>query len=1492
MTALTGVDRRTDRSHAPAPGSHRRDWLGVALPAFLAYVPLLLTARGDVAADTKTYLYLDPGALLRDAPFVWDSQIGLGTVTHQNIGYLWPMGPFYWVLDTIGLPDWVAQRLWLGTVLFAAGMGVRYLLHTLDWGGLASRVGAPGRRGGLLVATLAYMLSPYLLDYSARISVILLPWAALPWLLGLTIKALRHGGWLYPALFALVIQTVGGINATALVLIGLAPLLWIIHAVWIERQVSVRRAAATVLRIGALTLLTSLWWIAGLWAEGRYGLPVVRYTETYKTVATVSMAPEVLRGLGYWFFYGTDKLGPWIEPSVTFTQNPLVLVSSYALPITALVAAALVRWRYRLFFLSMIVVGTLVAVASHPWEEPSLPGAVFKALTRTDAGLAMRSTPRAVPLVVLGLAIFLGTGVSALGRRLPRYSIVISGLTALLVVANLPTLWTGQMVASNLQRPEQVPQYWLDAAAYLDAQGHDTRALEVPGSDFATYRWGNTVDPITPGLSERPYVARELFAWGSPPSANLLNAFDRRLHENDIDPEAIAPLARLMAAGDLVFRADLQYERFRTARPRMMWDLLNETPGLGSPVTFGPPTPNVAGPEQPLVDEIELDATDAVADPPPVSVFPVDNPLPIFRTHSAERPRLVAGDGEGLVDAAGIGFLDPNQASFYAASYATDPDGFRVIYDQNADLVLTDTNRRRARRWGTLRENNGYTEMAGESPLRYDPGDQRLELFPGAGDDAYTVSEQRGDATLRATGYGNPITLTANDRAALAMDGDPLTAWRVAAVDDPIGERLIVDLDEPTTAGELRFLQPQTLLRNRWITEVRLHFSDGSHEDVALDETSREEPGQVVPFPERTFDELEIEVRRTDIGWRPRYDGVSGVGFAEVGIPGVAPIEELIRPPTDLLESAGASSIAHRLGLLFTRLRSNPAEPVRTDEEVALRRVFDLPNARRFSFSAQARLSAYTSDEAVDRLLGIPDASQGGVTASSQTRLSGSLERRARSAIDGDASTHWSSVFTEQLGRHIDVELPQPITFDHLDLQLVNDGRHSVPTAFFLVVDGDMDHPLRFELPDLPDQSTADATASVRVELPQPVTGSSFGFYVDGVREVETIDWYSNGPITMPIAIAELGIPGVQAPPQPEVFDSGCRADLLTVDGSPVPLRVFGTTHDALQRRKLAVEPCGSAEGGVVELGPGEHIVRTGIGRDLGIDVDRLLFSSDAGGAPGPVDLEDGQQPDAPVIESVSSRRVSYDADVETDGSPFWISVGQSWNDGWQATADGRDLGEPQVIDGYGSGWLVEPENAGTVHVAVTWAPQTLVWVCLVLSGFGVLLCLAFILWAWRRSRRRTEETPIVPVDDPELVRPLLGRGADRGNGVVPARRAALLSVLLGLFVFLNVPFAGLFPLLGPGVGLVTFLVFRWPRGRGWLGLAGAGCLAVAAGYIVVSQLRHDHIPDFTWPLQFTRTHTLGLLAVFLALGEGVRGLASEPPDTPRHPEGSRILRD
>ena len=119
-------------------------------------------------ADTKLYLYLDPGRLIGDAPWTFDARQFAGWVPHQVIAYLWPQGPWYWLGETVGLPDWITHRLWIGTLFLAAGTGVLWLARRL---GLSL--------GAALAAALVYQLAPYLLPYVSRTSAMLLPWAGL-----------------------------------------------------------------------------------------------------------------------------------------------------------------------------------------------------------------------------------------------------------------------------------------------------------------------------------------------------------------------------------------------------------------------------------------------------------------------------------------------------------------------------------------------------------------------------------------------------------------------------------------------------------------------------------------------------------------------------------------------------------------------------------------------------------------------------------------------------------------------------------------------------------------------------------------------------------------------------------------------------------------------------------------------------------------------------------------------------------------------------------------------------------------------------------------------------------------------------------------------------------------------------------------------------------------------------------------------------------------
>ena len=128
----------TDRS------SSRRPSLGLLVLAAVTYLPALTAKPGRMPTDTKLYLYLDPGRLVADAPFTWDTRQFAGWVPHQTIAYLWPSGPWFWVFDRLGVPDWVAHRLWIGTLLFLAGLGVRFAARTL--GLTRSAAGALPRR--------------------------------------------------------------------------------------------------------------------------------------------------------------------------------------------------------------------------------------------------------------------------------------------------------------------------------------------------------------------------------------------------------------------------------------------------------------------------------------------------------------------------------------------------------------------------------------------------------------------------------------------------------------------------------------------------------------------------------------------------------------------------------------------------------------------------------------------------------------------------------------------------------------------------------------------------------------------------------------------------------------------------------------------------------------------------------------------------------------------------------------------------------------------------------------------------------------------------------------------------------------------------------------------------------------------------------------------------------------------------------------------------
>jgi arabinofuranan 3-O-arabinosyltransferase len=460
------------------------------------------------------------------------------------------------------------------------------------------------------------------------------------------------------------------------------------------------------------------------------------------------------------------------------------------------------------------------------------------------------------------------------------------------------------------------------------------------------------------------------------------------------------------------------------------------------------------------------------------------------------------------------------------------------------------------------------------------------------------------------------------------------------------------------------------------------------------------------------------------------------------------------------------------------------------------------------------------------------------------------------------------------------------VTVDDLSLTLVADHRHSVPVRVRLEADegAGMVPVAAWDLPPIVDGDDPGATVTLPLELSRSVTSTRWTLVVEDVRQEPTRDWYSSGLTLLPVAIAEVGIPGISVSPPPPDFESGCRDDLLAIDDQPVPVRVSGTTDDALDRRPLDVVACDPGE--TIEIDAGEHTVRTGVGRDLGIDIDRLAFGSEAGGGSFDPDLLPRTVPTGPPLEITHDGKVSWDATVDVARSPFWLVMGQSLNAGFQAQVADADLGAPVLVQGYANGWHVDPAAMGAAPgpqpVSVTWAPQRILWIAIAVSAFAVLITLVIAV----RRRPATIDLHVAEPRPPSLTWPPLPIGArlSRRSGFVFGTGGLAAAVLL-------LPTQGHLAAI-PVVAGVAYMTARHPRGRS-LALAGAAvALGLSAAFVGIQQIRHRFPPDFSWPAQFEIANGLGMVALLLLAVQAARDAVAAHTDGETAPQADAPARD
>lgn len=1299
--------------------------LGLAL---LAYGIALVQRPGDVVADTKVDLYVAPARFLSHVLSVWSPTADLGHVFGaQYSGYAWPMAPWFALGDWLGLPVWLVHRLWLGTILALAAWGVVRLLDAL----------ATRRRGALHVAAgVLYIVNPYVTVYADRTSISLLAYAALPWLLLAVHEALREPrGWRWPAVFALVLtSTGGGVNVAVTAWLLLGPVLLAVYERFWGEGVPVRAVRRVAVRMVAVNAIAQLWWVIPVYVQATAAPSFLPFTEQPGTIWSTTSLPESLRLMGFWTSYVGVGFGGLLRPFQGSSPALLLLlpVVLAGLLIPAIALSSFVRtrtWRYAPFFLVLLLVGLIVMVAGWPDGTP-LRRLATGAYYRVDSIQFARTTYKAGALAALGLAALGGAAFAAGWQRWgARGARTLLGAAAigLVALASWP-LVTGR--ALERQLAFSVPSSWHEVAADLDRRPDDSRALVVPGSLFAYYRWGGTIDPILPALTDHPVATRWIVPYSDLRSTDLYWRVDGLVTQQRLKPGQLKPLLDLMGVGDVVIAADGDRSRSGEAPAA---DVARElaAAGLGGGKAYGPTV---------------------VARPAAGSAA---GPLLVPQLRRVERPTgglvrllprgpmtVVDGGGGGVTALAAFGALNPSRPLAYAPDLG--PAGVRAVARAGADVVISDTNRRAAFVASRLKGSAGPVLPPSEG---VSVDGTLLDPWVGTAD-AETVQRLRGVRSLAAPASPQ-VTQFPERRPYAALDGDPSTAWMADRFLTPDRHRLTVSFDAPRDVVAIDLLpysDSRAVVKEVAVDGRRFRVHRGWNHLV---------------IDARGVGALTVALTKVT---KPKDAAAGAGGIRELRIPGVR-VAEALRPPVLAADALRGSDLRHAgLTYLLQRVTADDPRVQRRfvgergagllrdaqDPEPRIERVLTPPAARRYRLDGWLSIAPTTGDSVLDALAeGRLAPRPGAATATSSSRFEGLGRFRASGALDRGPRA-WVGQWIAGRPAWLAWRAPAPTTVRRLVLRRATELRVRTPTRVSLSVDGRR-------------AAAVGVSADGVVALPRAVRGRDFRLDILDAR------FPAGTPAAdrqrRAVGVGELlgtGMPRLRAPRSGRVA-LPCGAASVVVDGRRVALRATVARAALDDGAPLRARACGAP----VAL-PARTVAVRGSVAPLRLDALRL----------------DSPAPDPIATAAVVPGRVVSAGRADGGGArrgvrldvaqPSWLVLGESYDAHWQASCDGRDLGAPRPLQGYANAWLVAP---GCRRVAFTYGPQRAVDAGYLISLVGCVALLLLAGWGFRRRRRRRsaarpEPTELAPVPAP--------RSLTAGRAVA----VALLAALVVAFAF------------------------------------------------------------------------------------------------------------
>lgn len=1303
-----------------APLSRRWLWVAAAAALLLTFAQ----SPGQISPDTKLDLTANPLQFLARAFNLWNSDLPFGQAQNQAYGYLFPHGTFFLIGDVVGLPGWVTQRLWWALLLVVGFWGALRVAEALGIGSRPSRV----------IAAAAYALSPRALTTIGAISSETLPMMLAPWVLLPVILVLRGDPRvrLLAARSAVAIALMGAVNAVATLTGCLAAAIWL--ACHRPNRTWWRFTAWWALCIA----LAVTWWVVALVLLGRISPPFLDFIESSGVTTQWMSLTEMLRGTHAWT--------PFVAPNATAGAS--LVTTSVAVLATALVAAAglaglaMRTMPYRGRLITILLIGVALLAAGYSGGLGS-PVADQAQAFLDAAGTPLRNLHKLDPLLrlplVLGLAHLLGriplpggaprdqwTTALAHPERDKRVAVGVVVLVALAAASSLA--WTGRLTPPGAF--DAIPQYWHEAADWLDEHNTEGRVLVAPGAPFATQVWGNSHDEPLQVLGGTPWGVRDSIPLTPPQTIRALDSV-QRLFAAGRPSEGLADTLARQGISYLLVRNDLDPDTSRSARPLLVHRAVDNSPGLEKVAEFGEPV----GPGT-LAGFI----ADSGLRPryPAVEIYRVAPTTPV-------RPYLVDADRMARVDGAPEALLRLDERRRLTGQPPLGP----MLLTGDAEraglptplVTVTDTPLARETDYGRVDDHSSAIRTPDDPRNTHN----RVLDYPAPGTEMVygkwdggriSVSSSAADSTAL------PNVAPATGPAA-AIDADPSTSWVSNALQSAIGQWLQVDFDHPVTNATIT-VTPSATAVGAQIRRLEISTVNGTS-TLRFDEAGKpltaalpygESPWVRVTAVATSDGSPGVQFGLTDIAVT-QYDAN---GFAHpvnlrhtVAVPGPPPDSAVAQ--WDLgseLQGRGGCAESPTGVHCAATMALSPEEPVNMSRTLTVPASIEVTPTVWVRARQGPRLADLIAAPGAARAFG--DADPIDVLGS------------AYAAADGDPGTAWTApqrVVQHRTPPTLTLKLPRPIEVAGLRVTPSSAVLPAHPTL--VTVDLGDGPQTRRVAPDAGPQ-TLDlhprVTDTVTVSLlgwEDVIDRTSLGFdqiKPPGLAEVTAVD--ARGA---PIAAADADRN------RDRRIELPCgRGPVIGIAGQFVQTSLNATVGELLDGAPVAARPC-RTDPILLPAGQQELVVSPGD-----------TFFVDGAQLTGPEARQIGAAPTTPA-QTGAWGPDHRELTVEPSDESRVLVVPESINPGWVAhTADGSAL-TAITVNGWQQGWLLPPGTEGPVTLSF---PSNTPYRAGLVGGLA-LLPLLFVL-ALVPMRRRPSPVDPTPVWRPH---PVAVTGAVLGVGAV-----------------------------------------------------------------------------------------------------------------------------